>query len=41
MATTQIWRGALPYVGLQLGMIGLVAAWPELATALPRWLYGA
>lgn len=41
VATTQIWRGALPYVGLQLGMIGLVAAWPELATALPRWLYGA
>jgi tripartite ATP-independent transporter DctM subunit len=32
---SQVWRGALPYLGLQLVTIALVAAIPELATWLP------
>jgi tripartite ATP-independent transporter DctM subunit len=38
LATIDIWRGALPYIGLQLGMIALVAAIPSLATWLPGLL---
>lgn len=38
--TTDIWRGALPFIAIQLLMMGLVASVPSLATALPRWLYG-
>jgi TRAP-type mannitol/chloroaromatic compound transport system permease large subunit len=34
----EIWRGALPYVALQLLALGLVAAIPELATWLPAQL---
>ncbi|MEO1662264.1 MAG: TRAP transporter large permease subunit [Pseudomonadota bacterium] len=34
--TMDIWRGAIPFIGLQLIMIGLVAAVPALATWLPR-----
>jgi TRAP-type mannitol/chloroaromatic compound transport system permease large subunit len=33
--TTQIWRGAVPYIGLQLVALMLVAAFPTLATWLP------
>lgn len=33
--TLDIWRGAIPFIGLQLTMIGLVAAIPALATWLP------
>ncbi len=33
--TIDIWRGAIPFIGLQLIMIGLVAAFPFLATWLP------
>ena len=33
--TTQIWRGAVPYIGLQLVALLLVAAFPTLATWLP------
>ncbi|MFN3211813.1 MAG: TRAP transporter large permease subunit [Henriciella sp.] len=33
--TMDIWRGAIPFIGLQLIMIGLVAAIPALATWLP------
>lgn len=33
--TIEIWRGALPFIGLQLFMILLVAFLPELATWLP------
>lgn len=41
VATTDIWRGALPFILIQLGIIALVAFVPGLATALPHWLYGA
>lgn len=35
LATMDIWKGAIPFIGLQLLMIGLVAAIPALATWLP------
>jgi TRAP-type mannitol/chloroaromatic compound transport system permease large subunit len=35
VATGSIYKGALPFVGLQIGMLGLVALFPQLATALP------
>ncbi|MEO0606775.1 MAG: TRAP transporter large permease subunit [Pseudomonadota bacterium] len=36
--TIDIWRGAIPFIGLQLTMIGLVAAIPALATWLPTFV---
>jgi TRAP-type mannitol/chloroaromatic compound transport system permease large subunit len=33
--TMDIWRGAIPFIGLQVAMIILVAAVPGLATWLP------
>ena len=36
--TLDIWRGAIPFIGLQLIMIALVAAIPALATWLPSIL---
>ena len=33
--TSDIWRGAVPFIGLQIVMIALVAAIPALATWLP------
>jgi TRAP-type mannitol/chloroaromatic compound transport system permease large subunit len=38
--TTDIYRGAIPFVIIQLLAIVAVAALPWLATALPNWLYG-
>ena len=35
LSTVDIWRGAIPYIGLQVFMIGLVAMVPALATWLP------
>ncbi len=35
VTTLDIWRGALPFIGLQLAMIALVATLPALATWLP------
>ncbi len=40
LPTAQIYRGVVPFIGLQLLMLALVAAFPGLATALPDWLYG-
>lgn len=39
VSTMQIYRGVIPFVLIQLGMLGLLAAWPELATWLPDKLY--
>ncbi|GAB2498627.1 TRAP transporter large permease [Arenimonas alkanexedens] len=39
LATGDIYRGVLPFIGLQLLMLALVATFPALATALPAWLY--
>ena len=38
--TSDIYRGAMPFIGLQLLMLAAVAAFPSLATALPELLYG-
>jgi len=35
VSTLQIWRGAIPFIGLQLLLMALVAAVPALATWLP------
>lgn len=36
VATTDIYKGALPFVGIQLLALAIIAAWPELATWLPQ-----
>ncbi len=38
VATLDIWRGAMPFIALQLALIALVAAVPALATWLPSAL---
>ena len=38
VATADIYRGVLPFILIQLGMLGLLALVPELATALPEWV---
>ena len=40
LRTGDIYRGAMPFIGLQLLMLAAVAAFPSLATALPELLYG-
>lgn len=40
VSTTQIYRGVIPFIIIQLLMLGLLALWPELATWLPGLLYG-
>ena len=40
VSTTQIYRGVIPFIVIQLLMLGLLALWPELATWLPGLLYG-
>ena len=38
--TTDIYRGAIPFVIIQILAIIAVATFPWLATGLPQWLYG-
>jgi tripartite ATP-independent transporter DctM subunit len=40
VSTLAIYRGAIPYILLQLTMLGVLALFPALATWLPRWVYG-
>ncbi|HEX6995817.1 MAG TPA: TRAP transporter large permease subunit [Gammaproteobacteria bacterium] len=40
LATSDIYRGAIPFVALQLVGLALVAAFPALATWLPKVVYG-
>jgi tripartite ATP-independent transporter DctM subunit len=40
VATSEIYRGVIPFVGLQLLMLLLLALWPELVTWLPDRIYG-
>lgn len=40
ISTGQIYRGVLPFILIQLLMLGLLAWWPELATWLPEQMYG-
>ena len=40
VATAQIYRGVAPFIVLQVLMLGILALWPELATWLPRAIFG-
>jgi tripartite ATP-independent transporter DctM subunit len=40
LPTTAIYRGVIPFIVLQLFLLGLLLAWPALATWLPEQLYG-
>jgi tripartite ATP-independent transporter DctM subunit len=37
--TADIYRGVAPFIAIQLGMLGLLALWPALATWLPGVIY--
>jgi len=39
VTTAQIYQGVLPFIVLQLGMLILLALWPQLATWLPGVIY--
>ena len=36
--TMTLYRGVIPFVAIQLGVLALVALVPELATSLPEWM---
>jgi tripartite ATP-independent transporter DctM subunit len=40
VATMQIYRGVIPFILIQLLMLGVLALWPALATWLPAQIYG-
>jgi tripartite ATP-independent transporter DctM subunit len=40
VATTAMYRGVIPFIGLQLLLLGMLVVWPRLATWLPHVLYG-
>lgn len=40
VTTTAIYRGVLPFIAIQLFMLGMLALWPQLATWLPGVVYG-
>jgi tripartite ATP-independent transporter DctM subunit len=40
VTTADIYRGVIPFVGLQLLLLTLIVLWPALATWLPQRLYG-
>ena len=40
LKTEALYQGVIPFIGLQLLMLGILALWPELATWLPHKLYG-
>jgi tripartite ATP-independent transporter DctM subunit len=37
--TADIYRGVMPFIAIQLGMLGMLALWPALATWLPGLIY--
>ncbi|MCO6412779.1 MAG: TRAP transporter large permease subunit [Thiogranum sp.] len=39
ITTGDIYRGVAPFIAIQLGMLGLLALWPALATWLPGVIY--
>jgi tripartite ATP-independent transporter DctM subunit len=39
ITTMQIYRGVMPFILIQLCMLGLLAYWPSLATWLPEFIY--
>jgi tripartite ATP-independent transporter DctM subunit len=40
ISTVDIYRGVIPFVLLQLTALAIVVAWPDLATWLPRLVFG-
>jgi tripartite ATP-independent transporter DctM subunit len=40
VSTMQIYRGVIPFIVIQLLMLGALALWPEIATWLPERVYG-
>ena len=38
--TTAIYRGVVPFIGLQILLLIILVIWPELATWLPEQIYG-
>jgi TRAP-type mannitol/chloroaromatic compound transport system permease large subunit len=40
VTTAQIYRGALPFVGIQILALLILASFPGLVTWLPEMLYG-
>jgi len=39
VSTAAIYRGVIPFIMIQLLMLGMLAFWPELATWLPHQVY--
>ena len=39
IATSAIYKGVMPFIAIQLLMLGLLSLWPELATWLPGEIY--
>ena len=37
--TTQIYQGVIPFIGIQLLTLGILASWPKLATWLPNQIF--
>lgn len=40
IATSAIYRGVIPFIAIQLLMLGLLSLWPALVTWLPAVIYG-
>jgi len=40
VSTPQIYRGVMPFIGIQIMVIALLAYYPQLATWLPNYIYG-
>lgn len=40
VTTMQIYKGVIPFIGIQLIALGMLATWPSLATWLPDIVYG-
>ncbi|MBN2646758.1 MAG: TRAP transporter large permease subunit [Thiotrichales bacterium] len=40
LKTADLYRGVVPFIGIQLFVLALLAFWPELATWLPNVIYG-
>lgn len=40
IATASIYKGVMPFIALQLLLLGMLLVWPALATWLPQTIYG-
>lgn len=39
LTTADLYRGTLPFIVIQLGVLAMIAIWPELVTWLPKQIY--